>query len=154
MILSQASGGGLAAGRSDGTLATGRGLAGATADRRTGHTGDEVVRVCVNKASDATGAVAAVTPYPKGDPAVGQNPRRITGSGSGGARVLADVIRELDSRSIVIHDIGLRRPTLDDVFLALTGHATMGDENEADGADGETAADSADSADEAREESR
>lgn len=38
--------------------------------------------------------------------------------------MLADVIRELDSRSIEIDDIGLRRPTLDDVFLSLTGHAT------------------------------
>jgi ABC-2 type transport system ATP-binding protein len=32
------------------------------------------------------------------------------------------VIRELDTRGIEIDDIGLRRPTLDDVFISLTGH--------------------------------
>jgi ABC-2 type transport system ATP-binding protein len=42
--------------------------------------------------------------------------------------VLADVIRELDAREILIHDIGLRRPTLDDVFLSLTGHVTEGED--------------------------
>ena len=33
-----------------------------------------------------------------------------------------EVIRELDTRGIEMDDIGLRRPTLDDVFLSLTGH--------------------------------
>ena len=32
-------------------------------------------------------------------------------------------MRDLDEAGIAIDDIGLRRPTLDDVFLALTGHA-------------------------------
>ena len=32
------------------------------------------------------------------------------------------VIRDLDEAGIVIDDIALRRPTLDDVFLELTGH--------------------------------
>jgi ABC-2 type transport system ATP-binding protein len=33
------------------------------------------------------------------------------------------VVRDLDEAAIAIDDIGLRRPTLDDVFLSLTGHA-------------------------------
>ena len=33
------------------------------------------------------------------------------------------VLRELDSQGIGLSDVGLRRPTLDDVFLTLTGHA-------------------------------
>jgi ABC-2 type transport system ATP-binding protein len=41
----------------------------------------------------------------------------------GGAQRLVQVIRDLDEAGIAIDDIGLRRPTLDDVFLALTGHA-------------------------------
>ena len=40
----------------------------------------------------------------------------------GGSTRLATVIREFDEAGIVIDDIGLRRPTLDDVFLSLTGH--------------------------------
>lgn len=42
-----------------------------------------------------------------------------------GSRSLADVIRKLDAAGINPTDIGLRRPTLDDVFLALTGSATV-----------------------------
>jgi ABC-2 type transport system ATP-binding protein len=36
---------------------------------------------------------------------------------------LAEAVRRLDERGVVIDDIALRRPTLDDVFLTLTGHA-------------------------------
>jgi hypothetical protein len=32
-------------------------------------------------------------------------------------------VRRLDDAGVGIDDISLRRPTLDDVFLALTGHA-------------------------------
>jgi ABC-2 type transport system ATP-binding protein len=41
---------------------------------------------------------------------------------SGGASVLTDALRRLDAAQIVLDDVGLRRPTLDDVFLSLTGH--------------------------------
>jgi ABC-2 type transport system ATP-binding protein len=39
----------------------------------------------------------------------------------GGAAQLANVVRLLDEQSIGLDDIGLRRPSLDEVFLALTG---------------------------------
>lgn len=42
----------------------------------------------------------------------------------GGAQVLAEAVRRLDAEGIALHDIALRRPSLDDVFLALTGHNT------------------------------
>ncbi|MEV0289443.1 MULTISPECIES: ATP-binding cassette domain-containing protein [unclassified Kribbella] len=48
--------------------------------------------------------------------------RRITVPAPGGSSSLVDVIRTLDGAGIRIADIGLRRPTLDDVFLTLTGH--------------------------------
>jgi ABC-2 type transport system ATP-binding protein len=41
----------------------------------------------------------------------------------GGASVLVDVVRELDASDIKINDIILRRPSLDDVFMTLTGHS-------------------------------
>jgi ABC-2 type transport system ATP-binding protein len=43
---------------------------------------------------------------------------------SGGAQVLTEALRVLDDAQISIDDVGLRRPTLDDVFLSLTGHAS------------------------------
>jgi ABC-2 type transport system ATP-binding protein len=40
-----------------------------------------------------------------------------------GAGVFAEVVRDLDGAGVRIADLGLRRPTLDDVFLRLTGHS-------------------------------
>jgi ABC-2 type transport system ATP-binding protein len=42
--------------------------------------------------------------------------------------VIADAVRRLDDAGVAIDDIALRRPTLDDVFLTLTGHAAEEDE--------------------------
>ena len=46
---------------------------------------------------------------------------------TGGAQVLTEALRVLDDAGIGIDDVGLRRPTLDDVFLSLTGHAAEDD---------------------------
>jgi ABC-2 type transport system ATP-binding protein len=118
----------------------GKVIARGTADELKAQIGGERIEVVVHRADETSEALAALAPYAKGDPAVEKNTRRITVPVSGGAKVLADVIRELDGRDIEIDDIGLRRPTLDDVFLSLTGHATAvenGDES-----DDENAADS------------
>ncbi|MGZ6368353.1 MAG: daunorubicin/doxorubicin resistance ABC transporter ATP-binding protein DrrA, partial [Ktedonobacteraceae bacterium] len=40
-----------------------------------------------------------------------------------GPQILAAVVRDLDAAQIAMDDLALRRPTLDDVFLALTGRA-------------------------------
>jgi ABC-2 type transport system ATP-binding protein len=59
-----------------------------------------------------------------GEVTLDEHTRRLTVPASGGgAAVLVQVVRDLDEAGIVIDDIGLRRPTLDDVFLSLTGHA-------------------------------
>ncbi len=41
---------------------------------------------------------------------------------TGGAKVLIAAGRALDNEGIALEDLGIRRPSLDDVFLALTGH--------------------------------
>jgi ABC-2 type transport system ATP-binding protein len=50
---------------------------------------------------------------------------------SGGTRVLVEALRRLDALGVAVQDVGVRRPTLDDVFLSLTGHAAT-DEPDAD----------------------
>ncbi|SOD75168.1 ABC-2 type transport system ATP-binding protein [Jatrophihabitans sp. GAS493] len=65
------------------------------------------------------------------DPSVDAESRRLSVPITGGASVLAEVVRQLDAVGIVIEDLALRRPTLDDVFLSLTGHAAT-DETGAD----------------------
>jgi ABC-2 type transport system ATP-binding protein len=54
---------------------------------------------------------------------VDQHSRRLTAPVLGGAGVLIEALRQLDTAGIVVLDVALRRPTLDDVFLTLTGHA-------------------------------
>ncbi len=49
--------------------------------------------------------------------------RRITLAAQRGSQTLVDVVRRFDEAGITIEDISLRQPTLDDVFLTLTGHA-------------------------------
>jgi ABC-2 type transport system ATP-binding protein len=47
-----------------------------------------------------------------------------------GPKALTEAVRRLDEMQIEVRDIGLRRPTLDDVFLSLTGHAAEENANE------------------------
>jgi ABC-2 type transport system ATP-binding protein len=59
-----------------------------------------------------------------GDPATDEERRLIrVPVGSEGPRVLLETVRRLDDTSLSIEDIALHKPTLDDVFLSLTGHA-------------------------------
>ena len=53
---------------------------------------------------------------------VDEDERRLTVAAQGGAQQLVDVVRDLGDEGIAVADVGLRRPTLDDVFLELTGH--------------------------------
>ncbi len=57
-----------------------------------------------------------------GETAVDRHTRKVSAPVRGGSAVLVSAIRELDTRGIAIDDVGLHRPTLDDVFLNLTGH--------------------------------
>ena len=46
-----------------------------------------------------------------------------------GVEALGSVMAELTTQNVEIVDIGLRRPTLDDVFMELTGHRTQEDQS-------------------------
>jgi ABC-2 type transport system ATP-binding protein len=54
-------------------------------------------------------------------PRLERGSRRASSPAAGGAAELASVIRDLDDAAIGVDEFGLRRPTLDEVFLALTG---------------------------------
>ena len=49
-----------------------------------------------------------------------------------GGMNIADAVRALDEAGVRIEDIAIHRPTLDDVFLSLTGHAAERREVESD----------------------
>ncbi|MCW7945772.1 ABC transporter [Streptomyces hygroscopicus] len=101
----------------------GRVIARGTSDQLKARTGGERVEVVVHEREHITAAAEVLRGFGKGDTTVEEHTRKLTVPVTGGPKLLAEVIRELDSRGIEMDDIGLRRPTLDDVFLSLTGHA-------------------------------
>ncbi|MFD9190972.1 ATP-binding cassette domain-containing protein [Streptomyces phaeochromogenes] len=108
----------------------GRVIARGTADQLKARTGGERVEVVVHEREHIETASEVLRGFGKGDTTVEQHTRKLTVPVTGGAKLLAEVIRELDTRGIEIDDIGLRRPTLDDVFLSLTGHHAEADDQE------------------------
>jgi ABC-2 type transport system ATP-binding protein len=62
-------------------------------------------------------------------PTVDRGTRRVSLPVEGGAQSLVEVVRRLDEAGIKVVDITLRRPSLDDVFLTLTGHTTVSEPN-------------------------
>jgi ABC-2 type transport system ATP-binding protein len=110
----------------------GKVIARGSSDELKAATGGERVEVVVHKRDQIDNASEVLRGLGKGEVEVEEHTRQLTVPVVGGARLLADVIRELDTRGIEIDDIGLRRPTLDDVFLSLTGHHAESDDPESD----------------------
>ena len=102
---------------------SGRIIARGTADELKSQVGGERVEVVVRKADDLAPARAVLARACGADVAVDEHTRRLTAPTDGGTQQLVAVIRALDDAGIPLDDVGLRRPTLDDVFLTLTGHA-------------------------------
>ncbi|WP_052397811.1 ATP-binding cassette domain-containing protein [Streptomyces sp. NRRL F-5123] len=115
----------------------GKVIARGTSDQLKAQTGGERVEVVVHDRERIEDAARALRQHGKGDAKIEQHTRKITIPITGGAKLLAEIIRDLDTQGIEIDDIGLRRPTLDDVFISLTGHAAEVPEN----GDGEESAD-------------
>ncbi|MER6913719.1 ATP-binding cassette domain-containing protein [Streptomyces sp. NPDC000594] len=115
----------------------GRVIARGTADQLKARTGGERVEVVVHDPARIATAREVLLGFGTGEVAVEDHTRRLTVPVAGGARLLAEVIRELDGRGVEIDDIGLRRPTLDDVFIALTGHTAQEPEDGAGAAAGD-----------------
>ncbi|CAL9515451.1 ATP-binding cassette domain-containing protein [Streptomyces sp. enrichment culture] len=102
----------------------GRVIARGTADQLKARTGGERVELVVHTPGEIATAREVLAAFGRGGSvAVEEHTRKLTAPVTGGAKLLAEVIRELDARGVEIDDIGLRRPTLDDVFISLTGHA-------------------------------
>ena len=112
----------------------GRIIARGTADELKAQIGGERIEVIVHNRDDIDRAAALLSRDCEGDCTVEEHTRRLTVPAHGGAQRLVQVVRDLDEAGIAIDDIGLRRPTLDDVFLTLTGHAAEQALAEANGA--------------------
>jgi ABC-2 type transport system ATP-binding protein len=101
----------------------GRVIANGTADELKAQVGGDRIEVVVHDSADLARAVAALRSVCSGEPAVEPHTRRVSVGATGGPRQLLDVVRDLDDANVALDDVALHRPTLDDVFLTLTGHA-------------------------------
>jgi ABC-2 type transport system ATP-binding protein len=102
----------------------GRVIAEGTPDQLKAATGGEQIDLIVRDNTRLGDVIAIVTRESGSAPRVDPHTRRLTAPVSEGATSLVRVARDLDAAAIAIDDLGLRRPTLDEVFLQLTGHTT------------------------------
>ncbi len=102
----------------------GRVIAQGTPDELKSRAGADMVELhtvdvpTMQRAAEVLGSLGIAEPST--DPAT----RRCSLAAPGGSRLLPVVVRALDDAAVPVEDITLRRPTLDEVFLALTGHTT------------------------------
>jgi ABC-2 type transport system ATP-binding protein len=104
----------------------GRVIAEGTSDELKDQIGGERLEVRLEDPADAEAAIAALAEIAEDRPTAEGDIVRAPVRGRSG--ILPEAVRRLDDVNVGIADITLRRPTLDDVFLALTGHAAEEEE--------------------------
>jgi ABC-2 type transport system ATP-binding protein len=105
-------------------------IARGTADELKSQVGGERIEVVVHDRTVIPRAVEVLSRDAGSACTLDEHTRRLTVPARGGAQTLIQIVRDFDEAGIAIDDIALRRPTLDDVFLSLTGHAA--EERQAD----------------------
>ncbi|MFD4111983.1 ATP-binding cassette domain-containing protein [Streptomyces niveus] len=86
--------------------------------------GGDLIEVVVYEASELAAVAEVIARVAGSVPGTDTEARRVHAPVSDRVTALTEVARELRDRGIAVEDIGLRRPSLDDVFLRLTGHRT------------------------------
>ena len=110
----------------------GRVIAEGTSDELKSRVGGDLLALRVADRARVAEAAAAIADLGSGAPQVVAESGEVSLPVREGASILAEVVRRLDAAGLEISDLALGRPSLDDVFLALTGHVA-----EAAGEDGE-----------------
>lgn len=109
----------------------GRVIARGTADELKSQVGGERIEVVVHDRTHLALAEEVLARDGSGDWVLDEHTRKLTVPTNGGAAKLIEVVRDLGAAGVEIDDIALRRPTMDDVFLALTGQAIAAESPEA-----------------------
>jgi ABC-2 type transport system ATP-binding protein len=103
--------------------------------------GRDVVEVHARRPADLDRLAAALVPVGRGEPRLDLPGRRLTVPVEGGTAAVTAAVRVVEGLGVEVDDIGLRRPTLDEVFLTLTGRPAADDAG--DDTDGDTDGDHA-----------
>src|SRR5271170_7744668 len=88
--------------------------------------GGERVLLTVAPQSDLAAARDVLARRGDGLPHVDPEQRTVEAPVAGGARRMPDIVRDLDAAGVLLDDLAIRHPSLDDVFLTLTGRAPSG----------------------------
>lgn len=97
-------------------------IAQGTADELKIQVGGDMLELRMEHEADAVQASEAIRPFGSEAPRIDPDSNLITMPVSADAAILVDVIRKLDDLKLKISDVVMRRPSLDDVFMKLTGH--------------------------------
>jgi ABC-2 type transport system ATP-binding protein len=109
----------------------GRAIARGSADELKSAVGGERIELTLAPETSVDAARGVLTGFSTGDVHVDE--RSLAAPIAGGAQTLTEALRALDHAGVELRDVGLRRPSLDDVFLALTGQVVGGtDTSDAD----------------------
>ena len=100
----------------------GRVIAQGTSDELKLLVGGQRVEVTVHDVADVERAKDVLAPHVTGEIATGADERTLVGPVDNAAKSLQAVLKAMADAGIELNDAGMRRPTLDDVFLQLTGH--------------------------------
>ncbi len=101
----------------------GKVIAAGTAQQLKNRVGGEVVEFAVIERQRLAEAAEAVSSLSEAEPVVDPERARVgLRVGERGSQSIVETVRRLDALGIQTEDLGVRRPSLDDVFLALTGH--------------------------------
>ncbi len=84
--------------------------------------GGQRVEITVHDVGDVERAKDVLAPHVTGEIATGADERTLVGPVDNAAKSLQAVLKAMADAGIELNDAGMRRPTLDDVFLQLTGH--------------------------------
>jgi ABC-2 type transport system ATP-binding protein len=104
-------------------------IAEGTADQLKSQVGGERLEIVVADPAQLSQARELLTSVASGDPSTDEHTRRVSIPVSTGTASLVEALRLLDSAQVAVSDVALRRPTLDDVFLTLTGHMAEDDDS-------------------------
>ena len=109
-------------------------IAAGTSEELKGRVGGDVLEFTVPDRTRVADAVSAIAKIGEGEPHADEETGVISiGVGGRGSDALIEVVRALDGAGVATQGLALRRPSLDDVFLALTGHAAEEEEQPAKG---------------------
>jgi ABC-2 type transport system ATP-binding protein len=103
-------------------------IAAGTAEELKSRVGGDVLEFTVPDRSLISDAVSAIAGIGEAEPHADKETGVVSaGVGGRGSDALIDAVRALDAAGVLTRGLALRRPSLDDVFLALTGHAAEED---------------------------